>query len=69
LTVLSIRLDDTLAQAIKELAAADERPVSTCLERIIRQHAQDHGKEVSAKAPRVEQRAEGEEVEGPQAMR
>jgi predicted transcriptional regulator len=53
LTVLSIRVDDTLAQAIKELAAEDERPVSTYLERIIRQHAQAHGKDVLARPPRA----------------
>lgn len=55
LTVLSIRVDDTLARALKELAAADERPVSTYLERILRQHAQQHGKDVAARAPRAEQ--------------
>jgi predicted DNA-binding protein len=55
LTVLSIRVDDTLAQAIKELAMADERPVSTYLERIIRQHAQERGKNVTARPPRAEQ--------------
>jgi predicted transcriptional regulator len=55
LTVLSIRVDDTLAQAIKELAAEDDRPVSTYLERIIRQHAQERGKNVMARAPRAEQ--------------
>ena len=57
LTVLSIRVDDTLAQAIKELALEDERPVSTYLERIIRQHAAERGKNVTARLPRAEQRA------------
>ena len=56
LTVLSIRVDDTLAQAIKELALEDERPVSTYLERIIRQHAAERGKSVAARLPRAEQR-------------
>jgi hypothetical protein len=55
LTVLSIRVDDTLAHAIKELAAEDERPVSTYLERIIRQHAKERGKNVMARPPRAEQ--------------
>ena len=55
LTVLSIRVDDTLAHAIKELALEDERPVSTYLERIIRQHAAERGKHVAARLPRAEQ--------------
>jgi hypothetical protein len=55
LTVLSIRVDDTLARALKVLAAADERPVSTYLERILRAHAQERGKDVTARPPRAEQ--------------
>ncbi|MBO0763013.1 MAG: hypothetical protein J2P50_00220 [Hyphomicrobiaceae bacterium] len=44
LVVLSTRVDETLAKAIKELAEEDGRPVSSYLERLVLRHAIERGK-------------------------
>ena len=46
LVILSVRVDDALAAAIKDLAEADDRPLSNYIERLLRKHAVEQGKEL-----------------------
>jgi len=41
--ILSVRVDDTLANAIRELADADSRPISNYIEVLLRKHVADKG--------------------------
>jgi hypothetical protein len=44
IVILSVRVDDTLAKAIRELAEDDSRPVSNYIELLLRRHAIERGK-------------------------
>ena len=44
MSVLSARVDDELAQAIKDLAEEDDRLVGHYIERILRKHAIENGR-------------------------
>jgi hypothetical protein len=41
--ILSVRVDETLANAIRELAEADSRPISNYIEVLLRKHVADKG--------------------------
>jgi hypothetical protein len=41
--ILSVRVDDTLANAIRQLAEADSRPISNYIEVLLRRHVADKG--------------------------
>ena len=46
LVILSVRVDDALAAAMRELAEADDRPLSNYVERLLRKHAVEQGKDL-----------------------
>jgi hypothetical protein len=41
--ILSVRVSDDLADAIRGLAEADERPISKYIEMLLRRHASEKG--------------------------
>jgi hypothetical protein len=41
--ILSVRVDDTLADAIRKLAEADSRPLSNYIEVLLRKHVTEKG--------------------------
>jgi hypothetical protein len=41
--ILSIRVDDALAAAVRQLAEADSRPVSNYVELLLRRHVEERG--------------------------
>jgi hypothetical protein len=43
IVILSVRVDETLASAIRELADADSRPISNYIEVLLRKHVADKG--------------------------
>lgn len=43
LVILSVRVDQPLAEAVRQLAEADDRPVSNYIERLLRQHVAEKG--------------------------
>jgi hypothetical protein len=47
LVILSVRVDDALAAAVKLLADADSRPVSNYIEVLLRKHVSEKGVDLS----------------------
>jgi predicted transcriptional regulator len=47
--ILSIRVDDALARVIRELAAADNRPLSNYVDQLLRKHVAEKGIDLSKK--------------------
>ena len=47
LVILSVRVDDELAAAVKQLAEADSRPVSNYIEVWLRKHVTEKGVDLS----------------------
>jgi hypothetical protein len=43
IVILSVRVDDALAKAIRELAEADRRPLSNYVEVLLRKHVAEKG--------------------------
>jgi hypothetical protein len=50
LVILSVRVDDALAAAVKQLAEADSRPVSNYIEVWLRKHVTEQGVDLSKMA-------------------
>jgi|KBSSwiStaDraftv2_1062776.scaffolds.fasta_scaffold749273_2 hypothetical protein len=51
LVILSVRVDDALAAAVKQLADADSRPVSNYIEVLLRKHVTELGVDLAARPP------------------
>jgi hypothetical protein len=48
--ILSVRVDQPLADAVRQLADADDRPVSNYVERLLRKHVSEMGIDLSKPA-------------------
>ncbi len=46
IVILSVRVDETLASAIRELADADSRPISNYIEVLLRKHVAEKGVDI-----------------------
>lgn len=46
IVILSVRVDQPLADAVRQLADADDRPVSNYVERLLRKHVAEQGLEL-----------------------
>jgi hypothetical protein len=46
LVILSVRVSDALAEAVKALAEADTRTVSNYIENLLKKHVAEHGYDI-----------------------
>jgi hypothetical protein len=59
LVILSVRVDDTLSEAVRQLAEADSRPISNYVELLLKKHVAEKGIDLGKIAVRPRPKRKG----------